>query len=462
MMHILRLTLTLFLLTILINHPSFSTESECEVVVNRGTKAYDKMKVAGSTNLDLNLLLHSTNITSVDLSQLLPRDLERLGIKAEHKKKAHGAQLTIYRYAFRGVLDGEQTLKNLTFRISDRKTYWLYETCINRLIQQGVYVTVIFEEFDGGLVDDFFQHRSIPTGIYKRLLAFTSLMEVFQGDKKRHLNSRLGAYIVWLRQMTNDGNNWTYVEDALNTYDDISSDPAVWLINARDNGCCSHKPYHPMIYTFLKMAMHPRIKETYIQVMKLRLNFGCGLFCRAPESTEQENWDTFGELTHGDTQSILTALRAFIPDFVDEDYYPVSAEQKVRPLLYTVSDIYGRRNNCHNSSRQDVFMDFAVALGTYEAETQLPRLHKLLSLLSIKHLEEYETSCGAGFRAEGGFITPIIQALEYLHDCTLSLPAESFNELALFVKSQHPEFNPLSKGAGHQFSEVLTAWKQAQ
>jgi len=49
-----------------------------------------------------------------------------------------------------------------------------------------------------------------------------------------------------------------------------------------------------------------------------------------------------------------------------------------------------------------VFMDFAVALGTYEAETQLPRLHKLLSLLSIKHLEEYETSCGAGFRAEGG------------------------------------------------------------
>ncbi len=320
-------------------------------------------------------------------------------------------------------------------------------------------------------IDQFFSLTPLSEEDFLTLLKMTSfqrdLNALFEGQKRP--SACLAQYIRESRMTTDPA----YLQHVLRTHREIISDNVSFGLTHFSHRCM---PYVWGLLDTENTSNGVNVLANIRDIHKLQLCFGVALFNNYDCPNDASNGtysitNDIEKISHMDTPKILKILRSFIPHYIESDYFDlpeVPCHGFLKILRGNLSTPYEDGGvsveESEINARENIFIDFAKALGTFDKKEQLIRLKRLMQVLDISHLRPIECSdvSDSGYTFYGKGFTPCFaRAMGYLFDQTASLSEHEFTEFTKYLKAKNPSFNPLFIMSEKEFQAIWDTYKES-
>jgi hypothetical protein len=421
-------------------------------------------------NPDFRHLKLFDDIISLNLYFLNRADFVRLGLHAQNPYEDYDVEKT---KIFCEVLNEGRIrpIQHLIIRKSNpqEKGDGIHPLALTYLNQHGIKVHCIEDGNNSGIDILFNQLSDFTISDLHSLLQLTSIRPTQSRVFKISESTCLGRYTstdpapegclaMFYREENEAGVKHHITKEhllrAIHAYWSITINSQCYMLTLAFNT----KAFF-LVDGLLSLGNSPEALNTIVAIHNMRLSFGQWLFGSDYE-TLRKNMEGIRNITHKDTAAILKLLRKFIPDFREDDYHNAPGKPYDKALKWhKLSNLYGRKDKddlrfIEGLQRQDAFMDFLLALSTFDQDTQLVRLKKLIQILCIEHFSAIEKDDPL-YNRYLGFKDRIILALQYLYDETVDINGYYYVKFAESFKVHNPDFNPLSMDAESKFKAAL-------
>ena len=451
-------------------------KSKVQAVVSRHHPAFRAALLTGE--LDLKVLGLPDDVFSLNFYQMTTADFIKLGFQRTVKREPIDASKAVL--FFQNINKGRaRPINHMVMRTdgSKKTDRRIAPEVVDSLKKSGVRISY-HKEADNDGIDDLFNDLDLNEKEFQGFMKFVSYERIYEPIFKKEgwsclsylvraekpslaIPLRLSYPIQDIQILGRETFHFVTKETllaAIHTYEKIVS-------NLQDyHLLCLAFDYdmHFLNYGLLRFADDPYYLNTILRISQLRLCFGTKLLGHN-QTGLQKNTNAIKSISHKDTESILLLLRAFIPEFSPSDYFSDPDEIQFGAIkhFFHHTNIYGEeyRFDSLNTKRHDLFMDFMLELSKFSQKEQLPRLQRLMDLLTLEHLKSIERKkvMKIGYQ---GFATHIGRSLSYIFDLTRLMNNLGFSRFVMFVKEKHPEFNPFKKRAETEFRELLAAFEK--